>query len=173
MPHTPQYQIVPFQQWEPQAMRFVTSYSLQDASRGKPQIAVFQVIPGEEGRGVRLIVNETPYTGPAQSGQMIASVGTPGDPSDTQIHFIPAVAGSGSFVLADRLAYCRFWYLEPRPEPPFRVWRPDWVLPRTLPMGIRIDMATLDPSHSDLHVSTITTALNVNLSPGMIYADRQ
>ena len=51
-------------------MRFVTSYSLQDAWRGRPQIAALQVIPGADGAGVRLIVNETPYTGPAQAGQM-------------------------------------------------------------------------------------------------------
>ena len=54
-------------------MRFVTSYSLQDGWRGRPQIAALQVIPGET-QGVRLIVNETPYTGPDQAGQNIAGV---------------------------------------------------------------------------------------------------
>ena len=88
-------------------MRFVTSYSLQDAWRGRPQIVVLQVIPGEEGHGVRLIVNETPYTGSNQAGQMVASI----DP-DSTAHFIPVLPGPQSFVLADRLAYCRFWYLE-------------------------------------------------------------
>ena len=34
------YQPVLFFQMEPQAMRFVTSYSLQDGWRGRPQIAV-------------------------------------------------------------------------------------------------------------------------------------
>src|SRR5580692_11573299 len=48
--------IVPFNQWEPQTMRFVTTYSLQDAWRGRPQIAAMQVIPGADGKGVRLIV---------------------------------------------------------------------------------------------------------------------
>ena len=52
-------------------MRFVTSYSLQDAWRGRPQIAEIQVIPGENGSGVRLILNETPYTGPAQAGTRV------------------------------------------------------------------------------------------------------
>ncbi|MDE3199146.1 MAG: prepilin-type N-terminal cleavage/methylation domain-containing protein, partial [Acidobacteriota bacterium] len=31
-------QLVPFAQWEPDRMRFVTSYSLRDAWRGRPQI---------------------------------------------------------------------------------------------------------------------------------------
>ena len=62
-PPTPDAQrVVTFFQAEPETMRFVTSYSLQDANdRGRPQIAVpLQVIPGDRGEGVRLIVNETP-----------------------------------------------------------------------------------------------------------------
>jgi hypothetical protein len=157
---------VNFSQWEPQTMRFVTSYSLQDSWRGRRQIAAFQVIPGADGNGVRLIVNETPYTGPEQAGQMVASI----DPDNT-LHFQPVEAGPQSFVLADRLAYCRFSYLEPKPEAPFQLWRPDWVLMQRLPQGIRIDMAPLDTSPSDLHVSTVTVALHVNVTPGTTYAD--
>ena len=171
LPHTINYQTIPFNQWEPQTMRFVTSYSLQDAWRGRPQIAVLQVVPGADGNGVRLIVNETPYTNASQTGQMISSVGRQGDPTDTTVHFTPVEPGPQSFVLADRLAYCRFWYLEPKIEPPFQIWRPDWVEPRLLPQGIRIDMAPLDPSPANLHVSTITAAFNVNRTPGSAYAD--
>ena len=67
---SPQSPIVqmPFFQGEPESMRFVSNYSLQDASRGMPQILEFQVIPGADGRGVRLVVNEHPYTGPASIG---------------------------------------------------------------------------------------------------------
>jgi prepilin-type N-terminal cleavage/methylation domain-containing protein len=164
-PGTPTSQTLPFNQWEPQSMRFVTSYSLQDAWRGRPQIAALQVIPGDDGRGVRLIVNEIPYTGPAQAGQTIVSI----DP-DATVHFAPIAAGPDSFVLADRLAYCRFFYLEPLPEQPFQIWRPDWVANQRLPQGIRIDMAPLDPSPADLHVSTVTVALHINRTPGN-YAD--
>lgn len=165
-PQTPTFQTVPFYQWEPQAMRFVTSYSLQDAWRGRPQIAVLQVIAGSDGSGVRLVVNETPYTGPAQAGQTIAAI----DP-DATVHFAGVAAGAQSFVLADRLAYCRFWYLEPKFEAPFQIWRQDWVSRQRLPQGIRIDMAPLDTSPSDLHVSSITAAFNVNRTPGLKYAD--
>jgi hypothetical protein len=36
---------MPFFQGEPQSMRFVSSYSLQEASRGYPRILEFQVFP--------------------------------------------------------------------------------------------------------------------------------
>jgi hypothetical protein len=148
-------------------MRFVTSYSLQDAWRGSPRIAAFQVIPGADGKGVRLIVNESPYTGPVQAGQMVESI----EPDGT-IRFAPVVPGPQSFVLADKLAYCRFDYLEPLFKPPFELWRPDWVQKQLLPLGIRIEMAPLDATPADLHVSTVTVALHVNLTPGTTYADR-
>jgi hypothetical protein len=158
--------MVPFNQWEPQTMRFVTSYSLQDAWRGRPQIAALQVIPGADGKGVRLIVNETPYTGPEQAGQMIGSI-----EQDGTVNYASVIAGSQSFVLADRLSYCRFSYLQPLTVAPFQIWRPDWVQRQMLPQGVRIDMAPLDTSPADLHVSTVTVALHVNTTPGAIYAD--
>src|SRR5262249_1966209 len=48
-PGTPTSRVVPFTQWEPQTMRFVTSYSLQDSWRGRAQMVALQVIPGAEG----------------------------------------------------------------------------------------------------------------------------
>ncbi len=60
-----------FFQGEPSSMRFVSTYSLQDASRGMPQILEFQVIPGADNRGVRLVVNERPYTGAASAGALL------------------------------------------------------------------------------------------------------
>lgn len=171
-----QPQAVPFFQAQPQIMRFVTSYSLEDGWRGRPQIAVLQVIPGQavEGDarpGVRLIVNETPYTGRAQAGQSI--VGIEQDPltGTSIVHFLAFPSGPKSFVLADRLAFCRFSYLEPRADPPSRAWRPDWVAPLSLPLGIRIEMAPLDAASSGLHVTTVTAPLNLSLRPGTVYAD--
>jgi len=46
-----------FFEGHPQSMRLVSTYSLQEAWRGQPRILELQVIPGDEGRGVRLIVN--------------------------------------------------------------------------------------------------------------------
>jgi hypothetical protein len=161
------HQTVPFAQWEAQSMRFVTTYSLQDAWRGRAQIAAFQVIPGDHGAGVRLIVNETPYTGPAQVGQSIVSIDA------NVLRFAPILPGPQSFVLADRLAFCRFSYLEQRYQAPFRVWRPDWIQPQQLPLGVRIEMAPLDTTPAELHVSTITVPLTVNSQPGVYYSDAQ
>jgi prepilin-type N-terminal cleavage/methylation domain-containing protein len=159
---------ISFSQWEPSSMRFVTSYSLQDAWRGLPQIAELQVIPGEKNIGVRLIVNETTYTGPDQAGQSVEGIDSTEKGPVTR--FAPIVPGPRSFVLADKLAYCRFSYLEPRSDPPFRVWRPDWILP-SLPLGVRIEMAPLATHPSEVQLSTITTSLHVNRTPQVGYSD--
>jgi type II secretory pathway component PulJ len=53
-----------FFQGEQQSMRLASSYSLQQGERGVPMILEFQVIPGEDEQGVRLVVNEHWYTGP-------------------------------------------------------------------------------------------------------------
>jgi hypothetical protein len=163
---------LPFLQTEAQSMRFVTLYSLEDAWRGRPRIAAMQVISGENNQGVRLIVNETPYTGPDQAGLEITGIEQ--DPAGPQIvRFAPILPGSQSFVLADRLAYCRFSYLEPLPVAPFQMWRPDWVKPLLLPLAVRIEMAPLDSgSSSDLRISTVTAPLHVNQIPGTLYADQ-
>lgn len=167
-PTPPGYQLVPFMQWEEQGMRFVTSYSLQDAWRGRPQIAALTVIPGDHNVGVRLIVNELPYTGEAQAGQFISGI------DKGTVYFAPILPGADSFVLADRLAYCRFSYLEPRFEPPFRLWRPDWVRNDILPLAVRIEMEPLDHTPAELHVTTVTVPLSVNRSPLFLtYTDAQ
>jgi hypothetical protein len=164
-------QRVPFLQTEPQSMRFVTSYSIQDAWRGRLHIAALQVIPGEDNQGVRLIVNETSYTGPDQAGQQIVGIEPPTVERPLIIHYGPIVAGSQSFVLADRLAYCRFLWLAPLREPPFQQWRPDWVLPGVAPFAVRIEMAPLDTSATDLHIGTVTVPFNVNRDPNVVYDD--
>jgi prepilin-type N-terminal cleavage/methylation domain-containing protein len=161
---------IPFLQTEEKTMRFLTSYSIDDGWRGRPQIAVMQVIPGDRNEGVRLIVNETPYTGPEQAGLQV--VGIEQNPTGpTIIHYAAAEAGAQSFVLADRLAYCRFSYLEKRLLAPFQGWGPSWAFSQTLPLAVRIEMAPLEPRATDLHVSTITVPFNVNRVPGLPYAD--
>ncbi len=165
---------VPFLQTEAQSMRFVTSYSLEEGWRGRPRIAEPQVIPGENNRGVRLIVNETPYTGSEQAGREILGIeqNPTGPPT---IRFAPILPGAQSFVLADRLAYCRFSWLEPLQKPPFQRWRPDWVQPQFLPLAVRIEMAPLvsriDAASTDLRIGTVTVPFNVNRSSGD-YADQ-
>mgnify|MGYP003353077560 CR=1 FL=1 len=151
-------------------MRFVTAYSLQDAARGPAQIASFQVIPGDKGVGVRLIVNELPYTGPQQAGLLVT--GQEQDPlTGPRTRFAPVVPGPQSFILADRLAYCRFSFQEPIPDAPFRRWRPDWTNPQRLPLGIRIEMAPLRTTPGELQVSTITVPVYLTRDTMSIYTD--
>jgi prepilin-type N-terminal cleavage/methylation domain-containing protein len=174
-PAPKQIRAVSFLQTEAQSMRFVTSYSLEDGWRGRPRIAEMQVIPGEKNLGVRLIVNERLYTGPDQAGEEILGIEQmPLGPPIT--HFAPILPGSQSFVLADRLAYCRFSWLEPRREFPFQLWRPDWVRPQLLPLAVRIEMAPLasdlDAKPTDLRIGTVTVPFNVNRSPGTDYDDQ-
>lgn len=161
---------VGFLQTEGQSMRFVTSYSIEEGWRGRLQIAALQVIPGENNHGVRLIVNETPYTGPDQAGQQVAGIeqqeGRP-----PMVVFAPIIASAQSFVLADKLEYCRFLWLEPLPKAPFQRWRPDWVQPQLLPLAVRVEMAPLDPRANELQITTVTVPFGVNGAPGMEYQD--
>lgn len=161
---------VPFREFERSRMRFVTAYSLRDGWRGRAQIAVLQVIPGENNIGVRLIANEAAYTGSVQAGQMILGqeIDPPTGLARTIYSAVPA--GSDSFVLADKLQYCRFAYLEPRETPPLRVWRPDWIL-NQLPVGIRIEMAPLAKAPAEVQMSDITLAFPINLNEGKVYND--
>jgi hypothetical protein len=99
-------------------MRFVSTYSLNEASRGYPRILEFTVIPGDKGEGVRLVVNEFVYTGPLSAGMSCAGV-QPG-PVGPQIIFKPVQISNASFVLADRLASCQFAFKMHRELPSAR-----------------------------------------------------
>lgn len=151
---------IPFFQGERQSMRFVSSYSLQEGSRGRPQVLAFQVIPGDNGAGVRLIVDEYPYSGPLSAGLFIT--GRVPDPVLLRqvTHFAPIEVSAHSFVLADKLAYCRFFYEELRQRPEIERWNESWNLERW-PEGIRIEMAPLDPKSASLHMVTVTAPLHV------------
>ncbi len=141
-----------FFQGEPQAMRFVTSYSLQQGARGAPHIVEFSVMPREDRQGVRLFVNELPYFGPGSLG--VRMQGIQRDSNGYQLmQFAPIVPGPQSFVLADRLPNCQFLYLD-RFDPSYGDrWLPLWRDP-ILPRAIRIDMGTRVVT-GQIYVSTI------------------
>jgi prepilin-type N-terminal cleavage/methylation domain-containing protein len=168
---TPQspMQSMPFFQGQPASMRFISSYSLQDASRGMPQILEYQVIPGAE-RGVRLVVNERPYRGPASAGAFC--LGYSFDPvANTRTPlFRPIQTSPESFVLADKLAYCRFLFEAPRLGAQPAGWVNRWVRPEW-PLAIRIEMGALDPDPSRLQPMTVTAAVHVNKNLGIEYLD--
>jgi general secretion pathway protein J len=137
-----------FFQGDASSMRLVTTFSLQQGSRGRPQVLEMFVIPGEE-RGVRLVVNETPYAGPASAGRFCVGM------SESIPQFLPVTAGPSSFVLADKLDYCRFSYLGPgeKPNDP-GIWRPQWAA-KGWPYAIRVEMAPLDPDPGRLQPTSM------------------
>ena len=163
-------QKVPFFDGEAQSMRFVSSYSLNQAHRGLPQLLEFAVIPGDTG-GFRLIVNEWPYRGPSMAGAFIAGVETG---KDGQMHtvFNPVAVGANSFVLADRLAYCNLLYLQYIPQDHQWIWRPDWESQKW-PVAIRIEMAPMDGAGNGekLHPMTITAEIHAARDMAMQYHD--
>ena len=160
-----------FFQGEPQTMRLVSTFSLQQAWRGQPQILELFVIPGEDGRGVRLVVNEVVFPGPLGAGQLC--LGMSPDPL-TGINvprFGPAIPGPNSFVLADKLAYCHFAFLSPAPQPQLPpLWTENWSR-AGWPQAVRIDMAPLDPDPSRLRPISVVAPIYVHRSPEIPYGD--
>ncbi|MFB3828783.1 MAG: type II secretion system protein J [Bryobacteraceae bacterium] len=165
---------MPFFQGEPRAMRFVSSYSLEEAWRGRAQILEYLVIPGENGRGVRLVVNEIPYANPYITG-LLCLGRTPDPATGTAIpRFRPIEAGPRSFVLADRLAECRFLYLGPPPPgAPSQapdMWRSLWILDNW-PAAVRVEMVPLEEDAARLRPVTLTVPVRIRRSPEIAYGD--
>jgi hypothetical protein len=151
----------PFFQGESAAMRLVSTFSLQEASRGIAQILEIFVAPAEDGRGVRLLLNELPYAGPRAAGTLCTAPG----------HYLPVASSPRSFVLADRLAYCRFSYLSiPLDEVPKPLWTPIFE-GKTWPRAVRIEMAPIEPDPSRLQPITITALIRVHRSLDVEYGD--
>ena len=168
-PRSPKTRL-PFFQGEPQAMRFVSTYSLSDAWRGAPQILEFLVIARPDNKGVRLIVNEHRYFGPLSAGAFCLGMNfNPALRVQTPA-FPPIEAGPRSFVLADRLAYCRFSYLLPAPPPQPDQWRPVWPAARW-PPAIRVEMAPFEEDAARLRPVTVTAPLHVTRSLEIEYGD--
>lgn len=171
-PKPEENRIVPFFQAEPGTMRFVTNYSLEDAWRGRPQLSTLTVVAGDRNEGVRLVLNEMPYTGSEQAGRLVTAVETDPQTGWIKLRFPVADAGPSSFVLADKLAYCRFTYMQTLYVAPFQVWRPDWLNSSIYPVAVRIEMAPLRADDGDIHVTSVTLALPVTQTAGRIYDDR-
>jgi prepilin-type N-terminal cleavage/methylation domain-containing protein len=158
----------PFFQGLPGVTRFVTTYSLQGASRGMPQVVELFVIPGEEGRGVRLVVNETPFHGPVGAGFLCGPPAPDPVTGANLPQFPPPRPSPRSFVLADKLAYCRFSYLqdiEPAPE----MWVPAWTRTDRWTKAIRIEMAPLEADAARVAPMTFTGRIRPNRVPFELY----
>ncbi len=163
---------VPFFDGQSQTMRFVSSYSLEEASRGNPRILEFAVIPGEQNRGVRLVVNEYPYTGPLSAGaSCLGFVENPAPGIARAPQFRAVEPGPRSFVLADRLAFCRFAFMGVAPPPEFTRWYPEWRFPKW-PSAVRVEMQPLEPDSTRVPLAGLTVPIHVNRWPSVPYTDR-
>lgn len=157
--------LTPFFQGEPDVMRFVSRYSLAEGSRGMPRVLEYFVAPGEQGQGYRLLVNEFPYHNPLSAG--MHCLPPQPDPSSGLVLpvFRPPEATPASFVLADRLAACRFLYQEPLSEPPYGRWTPRWIRNDVWPRAIRVEMAPLGVDPSRVQPVPFTALIRVTRAP--------
>lgn len=158
---------VMFFQGLPSVARFVTTYSIREGNRGRPQMLELFVAPRPEG-GVRLLANEIPYTGPDGAG--FFCLPPQPDPLTGALMpvFPPPQPSPNSFVLADRLAYCRFLFLQDTGGYE-TVWLPAWTRLDLWPAAIRIEMAGLDAAGAALPPLTFTGPFRQNRLPGERY----
>jgi prepilin-type N-terminal cleavage/methylation domain-containing protein len=156
-------------QGAPDAMRLASAYSLSEAGRGRPRLLEFKVIPGENAEGVRLVVNERLYAG--MGARTSVCTGFALVQGATVPLFAPIETGPFSFVLADKLAYCRISYQERRPGPELSRWVPRWLHTNAWPVAIRFEMQPLVASSSTLDLSTITVPLHVTRDPYQEYRE--
>jgi hypothetical protein len=89
--------------------------------------------------------------------------------------FIPVQASEKSFVLADKLAYCRFsyeWEILDKNQPPKPpVWSAT-ALNNMWPMAIRVEMAPMVPNPAILQPLTITAPVHIHVFPDIGYDDK-
>jgi general secretion pathway protein J len=132
-------------------------------------VVEFQVIPGADNRGVRLVVNEHLYVGPRGAG--LFCLGRAPDPVyGTAPRFPPIEIGPRSFVLADRLAGCRFWFRQSLAAPILERWLERWVLPEW-PTAIRVEMVPLEQDRSRIPLLPLTVPLRAQKFPMLQYVN--
>jgi prepilin-type N-terminal cleavage/methylation domain-containing protein len=155
---------------KPQSLRFVSSYSLGEAARGAPHLVEYQVIPGENGEGVRLVMNEILYGGqkwlrPLCLGLLQVQGALP------QPQFTPIQVGGSSFVLADKLASCRFAYLQEGTPPLRTTWTENWLDQTKWPLAVRVVLRPLVSTPSILQPTTLTVPVPSNPLAGVDYQE--
>ena len=159
-----------FFQGEPNVVRFVSTYSLEEASRGYPRILEFFVAPGAEGRGVRLLLNEQIYTGPLSTGAFCGGVAPNPETGVPRVLWRPPAQHQRSFILADKLASCQFFFKEERDEKLPDIWHARWLKDET-PAAIRVDLVPLEPEPGRLQVPTVIAPFRVTRHAYSEYSD--
>lgn len=142
-------------------LHLVTSYSIAEGARGLPHVIEWQVLP-IDGGGVRLIANEYPYSGPTSIAPLCSGGA-----------FRPGVATPQSFVLADKLAYCRLSYMDVNPDTRMgTVWVPLWNKPN-LPAAVHVDMAPMFSSAVQVPLVSVTAPVHITRDVNAPYSDGQ
>lgn len=157
-------------QGAPQAMWMVSTFSLYEGWRGQPQLLQIYVIPGEE-TGVRLAVNEVPYTGAVGAGQYCSGTVTVSGSISRLVQMVPLATTAQTFVLADKLASCHFSYYTPAVaanDPP--TWQPNWAA-KGWPLAVRIEMVPESADPSRLQPITVTAPIHIRRDPEKVYTD--
>ena len=148
---------------EPGVIRFVSAYSLEESGRGRPQILELFAIQADDGNGVRLVVNETPYNSPLSAGMTCALQNSEVGGVPLLI-FPPPRSSPRSFVLADRLSKVSFAYQETMPGEPYERWLPRWVRIDAFPSAVRIEMIPLEADASRIPPLPFVARIQVNRS---------
>jgi prepilin-type N-terminal cleavage/methylation domain-containing protein len=156
-------------QGTPAGIWMVSTFSLQMGWRGQPQILQVFVIPGKE--GVRLVVNEYPYTGPIGAAQYCSGSFIAPNSISRLALMTGFAAGPQTFVLADNLASVKFSYYTPAVnmyDPP--AWQPEWAS-KGWPMAVRIEMVPSSPALSRLEPITVTAPIHIRRDADKVYTD--
>jgi hypothetical protein len=150
----------------PDHVKLVSTFSLDGAWRGRPQILEIFVASGEK-IGFRLLVNEIPYLGPITARQQCS-----GATDDGRAIFRPPQPNPRSFILADQLAGVVFSYLGPEGGDPKNpdIWQPTWTQ-RLWPKAIRVEMAPLEPNPARLQPLTVVAPVRIFRWPETKYDD--
>ena len=153
-----------FFQGEPQTMRFVSAYSVTAGNRGGLNLFELQVVDSDNGR--RVLLNQFPYGGPFQAGELITGIEPLADGPGRRLLFQPVEPRGSSLIVADELTDCEFRYLrQPRrpDEPP--EWIEVWTDPRVLPLAVSVRLAPRSEQGRLLPVSITAQILAWEPSP--------
>ena len=161
-----------FFQGAPNSLQFVASYTLEEGARGYPRIVEYLVIPGDAARGggVRLVMQEAPYTGPYSVAPFCTGAGVDPLYRGPTAQLRPPQLGARPFVIADQLAYCRILYQRIHPVTNTGTWEPSYS-GAVLPGAVRIEMVPLRPDPSRVQLTTTTIRLRVSRNTFEPYAD--
>jgi general secretion pathway protein J len=132
-------------------LRFVTSHSLSEGSRGRPHIVELIADAKSDGAGFRLVANEYPYLGRASLTFACAQ---------------PPVVRPSSFILADQLALCRFAFKRLDVGSGMETWFPAWVFGEW-PRAIRIEMQPLNPTENRVQAASLHVPVLVRNLQGL------